>query len=1009
MEAYSRAGAALNATNTSFEKSAGLIAAANASVQNSSIVGTALKTISARIRKSKTDLDELGESIDDLAKPWSAYAEEIKALTGFNIMIEGSTTQFKDLYDIFDGLAKVWNDLGDNAETAQSRVAEILGGTRQYQVISSILTNWSDATNAYTDAMDAAGVSTNAMATYMDSIDGRVGKLKALFEEISSEALDGDFIKGFFDVAEILLSAVGSIIKLINHVGGLNAVLYVTASVLATIKIEKIKSFLERTPSSLKALISGIKMAVSSLSALQLGVIGLTTAIGAFLLIRNIISQQREEAAQTALTNAQNYITEAESAKKDSESLEELIEKYKAIASTPRDIWDNKTVESVKSIQEEITKLVGDQASALDLVNGKLKTELETLAAISDKQRENMQASAATALKDAEIAVQNAMKKLRPLYDRYYELGVPMQGKAYGNIKTDTIANSFMDVDVIKTDFDTAAEFAAQYEAVLAYKESLAKTLDETNATETMFYEEINKYLSEYQNVYETYISAKNLFDQINSPPKRDTKTDDGPSEQLKGLTIALKSAYDVLDEVQDGYDSLTDAMSSLTEEGYLSSKSLSNLLKLISENKLAGLALEDVLIRDANGYLLAEGALEKYVQRLIEQATVTGTFATEQDKENAISNLKTLQAVLATLVRTQNDSAGAEKIHREELEKEKTLYKDQLEAYKKLIDLRKELLQQYEDELKYKRELEKKEKKVASLQTRLTVSQLDTTSAGRAKTRQLAEELKTAQEELDDYTLEHAIDVITGELDEQYSQYENWINSQIGKVEESIDALSESNSALAGDISDSITTATQKITEAIAALELAPVVNIGSGEYFEQAQQYIYRHRMLAGDKGRWGQDPEFRKILKYLTVEEFEKLKGYSPNYETSASNGKVISLNPRSRYQIAQYHSGGLVGGSASLKPSEAFAKLLKGEFVATPNMMRKFINTTLPDIASMGKGNEFNAPLINIQCDNVTQDSLPKLKEIVNEAVNQIKRQLDGGLTRAGYKKAVNQII
>lgn len=50
MEAYERSGAALNATNTSFEKSAGLIAAANAAVQDSSVVGTALKTVSARIR-----------------------------------------------------------------------------------------------------------------------------------------------------------------------------------------------------------------------------------------------------------------------------------------------------------------------------------------------------------------------------------------------------------------------------------------------------------------------------------------------------------------------------------------------------------------------------------------------------------------------------------------------------------------------------------------------------------------------------------------------------------------------------------------------------------------------------------------------------------------------------------------------------------------------------------------------------------------------------------------------
>ena len=50
MEAYEKSGAALSATNTSLEKSAGLIAAANASVQDASVIGTALKTVSARIR-----------------------------------------------------------------------------------------------------------------------------------------------------------------------------------------------------------------------------------------------------------------------------------------------------------------------------------------------------------------------------------------------------------------------------------------------------------------------------------------------------------------------------------------------------------------------------------------------------------------------------------------------------------------------------------------------------------------------------------------------------------------------------------------------------------------------------------------------------------------------------------------------------------------------------------------------------------------------------------------------
>ena len=125
MEAYEKSGAALNATNTSFEKSAGLIAAANAAVQDSSVVGTALKTVSARIRGSKTDLEELGESTDDLADGFSKYAKEIQALTGVDIMVEGTTDTFKNMYDIMNDIAGVWDKLTD---TQKARTSEILGG-----------------------------------------------------------------------------------------------------------------------------------------------------------------------------------------------------------------------------------------------------------------------------------------------------------------------------------------------------------------------------------------------------------------------------------------------------------------------------------------------------------------------------------------------------------------------------------------------------------------------------------------------------------------------------------------------------------------------------------------------------------------------------------------------------------------------------------------------------------------------------------------------------------------
>lgn len=237
MEAFEKSGAALNATNTSFEKSVGLIAAANASVQNASTVGTALKTISARIRGSKSDLEELGEDTSDLTDGFSKYADELKALTGFNIMVDGTTNQFKDIYDILQGIAGVWDDLSD---TQQARVSEILGGTRQLQVISSILGNWTDAAGAYQSAMESAGTAAEANATYMDSIEGRIGVFKATFQELSETLINSEFVKQIVDLGTGVLNIFNGVAKLIDAIGGLNTVLAATVGIIATIKADSI-------------------------------------------------------------------------------------------------------------------------------------------------------------------------------------------------------------------------------------------------------------------------------------------------------------------------------------------------------------------------------------------------------------------------------------------------------------------------------------------------------------------------------------------------------------------------------------------------------------------------------------------------------------------------------------------------------------------------------------------------------------------------------------------------
>lgn len=217
MAAFQRGGAALHASGTDFEKSAALFAATNASLQNAETTGTMWKTVSARIRGATTELEEMGEETDGLAQGLSKYREEIKALSGVDIMKDENT--YKDMYDIFVQLAEVWDNMED---VSQSRVAEILGGTRNTSGIMSTITNIKDAIGAYSSAMDSAGTATEANNIYMDTTKAKVGELKAAFQELSSDFISSNFTKG---AVEGLKGIVEAIDKIVETVGSLGTIL----------------------------------------------------------------------------------------------------------------------------------------------------------------------------------------------------------------------------------------------------------------------------------------------------------------------------------------------------------------------------------------------------------------------------------------------------------------------------------------------------------------------------------------------------------------------------------------------------------------------------------------------------------------------------------------------------------------------------------------------------------------------------------------------------------------
>ena len=122
-EAMERSGAALKAAGNSLNESLGLIVSGNLIQQEATTTAAALRTMSLRIRGASSELEEMGESTEGMVTSTAKLREEIKDLTGVDIMLDDET--FKSTAEIIKELGAVWENLND---VTQANVLEQLAG-----------------------------------------------------------------------------------------------------------------------------------------------------------------------------------------------------------------------------------------------------------------------------------------------------------------------------------------------------------------------------------------------------------------------------------------------------------------------------------------------------------------------------------------------------------------------------------------------------------------------------------------------------------------------------------------------------------------------------------------------------------------------------------------------------------------------------------------------------------------------------------------------------------------
>ena len=216
-EALERSSSAFGAANTSLNQSVALLTTANEVLQNPETVGTAFKSMSARLRSSTTELEDLGE---ETTLTTSKLRALVQALTGVDIQEDENT--FKSIYDILLEIGKEWKNLTD---VEQASLSEALFGKRNAQVGFAILNNVERLEEIYSLASDSAGSAMEEQEKYLQGVQYRIDQFQASVENLANTFMSSDFLKGIIASATQLVNLLETIIDKLGTIPALVSVI----------------------------------------------------------------------------------------------------------------------------------------------------------------------------------------------------------------------------------------------------------------------------------------------------------------------------------------------------------------------------------------------------------------------------------------------------------------------------------------------------------------------------------------------------------------------------------------------------------------------------------------------------------------------------------------------------------------------------------------------------------------------------------------------------------------
>ena len=222
----------------SYDNAAAALATVTATTrQSADVVGTAFKTIFARVQGLS-----LGETLDD-GTNLNKYS---KALEKVGISIYEQNGQLKDMDLILAEMGDKWDTLNKDQQVA---LAQTVAGVRQYNQLVALMDNYDFYQQNLISAQNAEGSLQAQADIYAESWEAAQDRVKA-----ASQAIFQDLLKDevFIDILNAIEKILTGLDKFIDNIGGLGGVLTSLGAIITKVFSNQLAQSLTNAAYSVK-------------------------------------------------------------------------------------------------------------------------------------------------------------------------------------------------------------------------------------------------------------------------------------------------------------------------------------------------------------------------------------------------------------------------------------------------------------------------------------------------------------------------------------------------------------------------------------------------------------------------------------------------------------------------------------------------------------------------------------------------------------------------------------